>query len=257
MPPTSTSCTPTGGPVTGGTEVTITGTGLNTVEAVLVGGNEADIVGTPSATTLTFITPPAAAPGNQSVAVYDGVEAVVAGTQFAYAAVPANDVLVTQLAGRYALDVNTGTYDSPTWTRVRGVTTIQRTMNYTNEDDSDTDSGQWDSTLDTSLGWTITGTCKRGRGKISGTFDPGQEALRVAGDALGAAHIVDVRFYDRAATSVADEAKRGFATSQWAPQGGNKTGDKVNFTLTGQGALVDIDNPVIADPSLAGPYAAA
>jgi hypothetical protein len=256
MAPTITSFTPAGGPVTGGTEVTITGTGLDDVTVVLVGNDEAEIVGTPTATSLTFRTPAGPA-GNAAVAVYDGTEMVAAGAQFAYAAVPADDVLVTQLAGRYALDVNTGTYDTPTWLRVRGVTTIQRAMNYTNEDDSDTDSGAWDSTLDTSLGWTITGTCKRGRGKVSGAFDPGQEALRVAGDSLGAAHVVDVRYYDRAAVSVDDEAKRGFATSQWAPQGGNKTGDKVNFTLTGQGALTDIDNPVIADPSLAGPYAAA
>lgn len=253
---TITSFTPATGPVTGGTEVTVTGTGLTTAEAVLVGDKQAEIVGTPTGTSLTFRTPAGDSAGANEVSISDGTALVVAGTQFTYTAVAANDVLVTQLAGRYAVDVNNGTYDTPDWVRVRGNTGWTLGINYTSEDDSDTDSGDWDATLDTSIGWTLTGGVKRGRGKISGSFDPGQEIIRRASYKLGDDHIVDVRYYDRAATSVEDEAKRGFAKANWAPQGGNKTGDRVNITLTGQGELTDIDNPVIADPTLAGPYAA-
>ena len=253
-----TSYTPTTGPVTGGTECTVTGTGLDTVDVVLVGNRAAQIVGTPTATTVVFRAPAGAATGTADVILGDtsADEFVAAGTQFTYTAAAAADTLITQLAGSKCVDVNTGTYDTPVWTRIRGNTGWKLAPSYTSEDDSDTDSGEWDATLDTSIGWELTGTVKRGRGRVSGVFDPGQEAIRQASLVLGADHIVDVRYYDRAATSVDDEAYRGFAKAQYVPQGGNKTGDKADVTLTGQGPLNKIPNPVIADPSLAGPYKA-
>ena len=53
-----TSYTPTTGPITGGTECTITGTGLDVVTSVLVGDNEAELVSVAGdGTSVVFITP--------------------------------------------------------------------------------------------------------------------------------------------------------------------------------------------------------
>lgn len=244
-----TSYTPETGPVTGGTQVTVTGTGLSTCVAVLVGANEATIIGTPSATTVVFQTPPGAAAGTAKVALYDGTVVVEATDSFTYTAVSADEQLDSTLASKYRLDITAD--GGTTWTKVRGITTIKAGINYSSEDDSDIDSGVWTSTLNTGLGWQLTFTCKRGKGHTSGNYDPGQELVRAASDQLGTPSTVQIRWYDRTG---GPEAYTGFANVQWAPQGGNKTGDKVDVTLNGQGARTVIDNPVIEDPSLAAGY---
>ncbi|MEV7973839.1 IPT/TIG domain-containing protein [Cellulomonas sp. NPDC089187] len=77
--PTITAVTPATGPTSGGTTLTLTGTGLAPVTAVTVGGTPATIVGTPTATTITVTTAAHAAGLVDVVAVLPGADATAAG----------------------------------------------------------------------------------------------------------------------------------------------------------------------------------
>jgi hypothetical protein len=57
VPPTVTAISPDSGPATGGTKVTITGTGFNTGATVLFGGTAATDVRVVTTTTVTATTP--------------------------------------------------------------------------------------------------------------------------------------------------------------------------------------------------------
>lgn len=241
-----TSYTPTTGPETGGTLVDVTGTGLAAVDAVLLDGNPAEIVSV-SATHVIFRTP-AGTVGTADVTLADTAanNFAQAGVDFTYTAVAADEQLVTTLANKFRLDARViGDTD---WTKVRGITTIKPGLDYATEDDSDIDTGIDGATLVTGRTATVTCTVKRGKGVSSGNYDPGQEILREAADAAGTADgTIEIRWYDRTG---GPEAYTAFALAQWSPQGGNKTGDKVDVTLPIQGRRTLIANPVIADSSL-------
>ena len=244
-----TSYTPTTGPTTGGTLCTVTGTGLGTVDVVLVDGDSVPVVGTPTATEVKFRTPAhAAGTGNVTLGDTAADDFAQAATDFTYTAGGADEQLVTTLANKFRLEVNTGTPEAPTWTKVRGITTIKPGLDYSTEDDSDIDTGIDGATLVTGRSASVTCTVKRGKGISTGNYDAGQEALREAADAAGTPEgTVQIRWFDRTG---GPEAYTAFALSQWAPQGGNKTGDKVDVTLPIQGRRTVIANPVLADPAL-------
>jgi len=249
-----TSYTPTTGDTNGGTSCTVTGTGLDVVDAVFVGNTEAEIVGTPTATSLTFKTPAADSAGNQNVTLVDvaGDEAVTAADPFVYTTATTPETLVNTLANKWGVRVRK--LGDTTWTKVRGLTTAKPGLNYSTEDDSDFESGIWQSTFTNGIGWSLGFTVKRGRGATSGNYDPGQQIILAAHDKTGSDSLIEVQWYDRSATSADDEAYQGTTTVEWAPQGGNKTSDKVDVTLNGQGARTKITNPVIGDPTLAAGY---
>jgi hypothetical protein len=245
-----TSFTPTTGYTSGGTTVTITGTGLDVVTSVLMADTNVagTIVGTPTATTVVFKTP-AHAIGTPKVTVSDGNLYVTSSGSFAYTAAPTSEVLVSTTPKKFRIDVNTGTFGSPVWVKIRGIVDFKPNINTTTQDDSDYDSGAWGSDAKTQVKWVNTLTVKRGLGVQTGVYDPGQEVLRAAAPLLDAAGAVDVRWYDRKG---GPEAYRGTAIVSWAPQGGSATAlDTVQITLNGQGAPTTLANPVIADPTLA------
>lgn len=137
----------------------------------------------------------------------------------------------------WRLDVNTGTTAVPVWTQVRAVNSFSPNVNYTTQDASDFDTGDWGSDAVTQRKWQAAAVLLRKH--ASGVYDPGQEALRQAADDVD---LVEVRFYDR--STPAGEAYQGTALVQWAPQGGVGTAlQSVNVTLLGQGARVPIGNP--------------
>lgn len=85
-PAVATSLAPGSGPTSGGTPVVVTGTGFAGTTAVTVGGVPATgVVAAPDGTSVSFVTPPAAAAGAQPVVVTRPAGAVGVGT-FAYVA---------------------------------------------------------------------------------------------------------------------------------------------------------------------------
>ncbi|QKV93119.1 IPT/TIG domain-containing protein [Streptomyces sp. NA02950] len=87
--PTVTGFSPTSGPASGGTAVTITGTSLGTTQSVTFGGIAAPFT-VINSTTVAAITPPTAdgQPGPADVTVTNAAGSATAATQFSYLAAP-------------------------------------------------------------------------------------------------------------------------------------------------------------------------
>lgn len=151
------------------------------------------------------------------------------------------ETLVSTLARKWRLEVNTGTRGAPVWTLVRGVTAFNPTIDTNLEDDNDFDSDGWGSQTKTLMSWALEVTVKRGKGVDTGAYDPGQEAIRVAAESFGADGVVNVRWFDR---DGGPEAYSGDAEVSWSNSGTGTTDlSSADITLTGKGARLAIDNP--------------
>ena len=97
----------------------------------------------------------------------------------------------------WRLEVDTGADPAtPVWTVVRGRTDFTPTLDTTLQDDSDMDSDGYKSQTATAQAWSLTTKVVRKATKdVTPTYDPGQEALRLAAQELGPANSVHVRWY--------------------------------------------------------------
>lgn len=246
-----TSYTPTTGVVTGGTLVTLTGTGVDVCTAVLVGGRQAPIVGTPTTTQVKFVIPGGAAAASVDVELVDtAAPAVVkAGVQFAYTA-STTLARAETLAKKFALDVsaNLAAAIDADFTRVMGIRSLKTVINPVTQGTGTYDSGVWTGSTKTALGWQNDLTVLRAIAADL-TYDPGQTLLFNAHDVTGLAGRVAARWYDR---NGGTEAFKGIADVTWSPQGGdNEQLDLVDIQLLGNGTRTKITNPVLANPALA------
>jgi predicted outer membrane repeat protein len=84
--PPITSVSPNSGPTNGGTRVTITGSSMNYVQTVDFGANSGTIVGTPTAASLTAISPASSVPGAVTIVVTSvyGPGPINSAAQFTY-----------------------------------------------------------------------------------------------------------------------------------------------------------------------------
>jgi hypothetical protein len=148
--------------------------------------------------------------------------------------------LVSYLARKWRVDVNTGTTGSPVWVQVKGITNLTPGTPTTTQDSSDYDSDGWGADEKTMLKWNL-GLSLLRKGVDEATPDPGQEALREKDDQFGAAGTAHVRWYDR---NGGPEAYEGFANVSWEPGGGGTADlESVTVNLTGKGARTSIANP--------------
>jgi len=149
------------------------------------------------------------------------------------------------LNSKWWLDVNSASYDTPTWVPVAGIMEFKPNKEATLQDDSDFDGGGWKSSVATALAWTIELKLKRAPTVASATaYNAGQEALRTASDLLGSAGRVDVSWYEITASGPKTEAYRGYATVSWSDDGGGMDATStVTCTLTGQGARTTFTHP--------------
>jgi len=145
--------------------------------------------------------------------------------------------MTTSLARRFKVDVSA---DGISWLPFKGITDFAPKENPTMQSTADYDNDGFDSSEKTLTGWAV--TVKAHREMTSGVFDPGQELVRARQfkfDELARAYI---RYYDR---NGAPEAKQGRAVVAWDQ---TKTGvadiEEVTATFTGDGAIVDIENPI-------------
>lgn len=160
--------------------------------------------------------------------------------------VPAREPLGASTLNRmWYLDIDTGAAGTPAWTPVQGITEFQPALEPQLQDDGDFDSGGYGSSTSTGINWSLTGKVAR---KVTvadeTTYDPGQEALRLAGEQVGVGNSVHIRFYEMTPTGPRVEAYEGNAAVTWSPDGGDKTAlNIVSFTLTGQGKRTAITHP--------------
>ncbi|MFJ2292094.1 phage tail tube protein [Streptomyces sp. NPDC087894] len=148
----------------------------------------------------------------------------------------------TALARRWALDLNLGTDDVPDWQRVIGVTDFSPAAEPNIEDSSDYDSDGWAGNTKTGQSWELGVTINRRINDSVKTYHPTHEAFRLASFAYGSASLAHIRYMDR---NGLPEAYEGKALVTWAPSGGEYTAlDQVEMTLTGDGPLTPITNPL-------------
>ncbi len=150
---------------------------------------------------------------------------------------------VTALARRWALQLDmSAAKDGSDWQTVIGVTEFNPAAEPNIEDSSDYDSGGWAGNTKTGQSWELGVTINRRINDQTKVYHVTHEALRVAAFAFGSASQVHVRYYDRDGLP---EAYEGTALVTWAPSGGEYTAlDQVELTLTGDGPLLLITNPV-------------
>ncbi|WUI02109.1 IPT/TIG domain-containing protein [Spirillospora sp. NBC_00431] len=235
-----TGITPNTGPTTGGTVHYITGTDLNLVTNVTIGGTVCPLFEDLSGT-LMKVTSPAGTAGAKDVVLSPGAVTLAGG--FTYAATTGTEQLRSTLARKWKLDINTGTVESPVWTPVRAIGELKPNIESNMEDDSDYDSDGWASETKTQMKWSLETKVLRKVGVTSENYDPGQEALRAAADQFGSPGTPQVRWYDR---DGGPEAYSGFASVSWEPEGGEaKDLDTVTIKMSGQGKRTTITNPAL------------
>ncbi|MEX3206080.1 phage tail tube protein [Streptomyces acidiscabies] len=150
---------------------------------------------------------------------------------------------ITALARRWRLEIDmSAAKDGGDWQLVPGVTEFTPAAEPNIEDSSDYDSGGWAGNTKTGQSWELGTTINRRINDQVKVYHPTHEALRGAAYGFGSASQVHVRYYDRDGLP---EAYEGTAIVTWAPSGGEYTAlDQVEVTLTGDGPLLLITNPV-------------
>lgn len=235
-----TSIYPASGSAGGGETVSITGSDLDTATSVKFGTTDATSFEAVTDSLIRAVVPAHAA-GAVDVVVSDGVAPATLTAAYTYSAVDATEQLVSTLARKFKLEVNTGTVSVPVWTPVRAIADLKPAVDTNLEDDADYDAEGWGSDTKTQLKWSLEVKLGRKIGFSTGVYDPGQEALRTAATKFGQLGTVQVRWYDR---NGGPEAYSGFATVSWEPEGGDtKALDMATAKLSGSGARVDITNP--------------
>lgn len=238
---TITSVSPASGPQAGGTIVRITGTDLDTVTGVTFDGVAATAFEIENAFLITATVPPGDAVAAVDVTVDDGIAPATLAAGYSYTANATNEQLVSTLARKFKVEVNTGTTAAPTWTPVRAIADLKPAVETNLEDDSDYDGEGWASETKTQLKWSLEIKVGRKIGFTTGVYDPGQEALRAAATQFGQGGTVELRWYDR---NGGPEAYQGFGNVSWEPEGGDsKTLDMVTIKVSGSGERRDIVNP--------------
>lgn len=147
---------------------------------------------------------------------------------------------------KYYLDVVDPDASGPgdEWVGVFGLQEgTPRPSEATTQDDSDFDGEGYKSQTVTALTWGFDGKVLR---KLDGsdqtTYDPGQEILRKAAERVGAR--IKFRYYEMEPDGPRIEAKTGWGTPTWAPDGGNMESlDAVAFTITGRGKPLSTVHP--------------
>ncbi len=150
---------------------------------------------------------------------------------------------------KWFLDVDTDPTGSATWVGVFGVTEFKFNLEPNLEDDSDFDSGGFQSETKTAEKWAVeTKVARKVTAADPTAYDPGQEFLRVAAiGKMGPANSVHIRFYEMEPGGPRIEAYDGLAAVTWSPEGGEMTAlDMVAVTLSGQGQLIAITHPTLS-----------
>lgn len=144
------------------------------------------------------------------------------------------------------VDANDGV-GTASWLPVLGITNLTPNFDNANlEDDSDFDSGGFQSQTKTASGWSMQLTVARKSTVVDQTaYDPGQEHLRTKSiGKFGPSNSVYVRIYEMEPDGPRVEAYYGRASVSWQDQGGAETAlSTVQVTLTGQGELAPIAHP--------------
>lgn len=148
---------------------------------------------------------------------------------------------------KWYLDVNTAASGAvAAWVPVSGITDFKPGRDGNMEDDSDFDSGGFQSETKTAEKWSADVKLMRKVTTASATaYDPGQETLRLKSyGKFGVANSVEIRYYEMEPEGPRIEAYQGRCAVAWSDDGGGMTALSTSTVkLSGQGALVAIAHP--------------
>ncbi|MBL1100148.1 phage tail tube protein [Streptomyces coffeae] len=151
---------------------------------------------------------------------------------------------VTALARRWRLEVNMGTAEAADWQLCPAITSFEWSAEPNHEDSSTYDDDGWAGNTKTGQAWEVQATFNRKTSTDFTAYHPVHEKLRAVAMGWGADSEVPVRWMDR---NGLPEAYQGSALVEWAPSGGETNDlDQVEVTLTGNGPLSQITNPLAA-----------
>lgn len=145
---------------------------------------------------------------------------------------------------KYFVDVQDPDVAPGIWVGVFGIQEFKpRPSEPTTQDDSDFDGEGYKSQAVTALTWGGDGKLIRKTTNSDQTaYDPGQEILRKVSDRIGGRLMF--RYYEMEPDGPRVEAKAGWGTVTWTPDGGSMESlDTVAFTVTGRGKPSDITHP--------------
>ena len=146
----------------------------------------------------------------------------------------------------YGLDVNLGTYASPSWQPIRRISGWAPAFAaITSPTDTYDDRGAPNEDV-TGRGFSASFTVQANRSLSTGLYLPEVEAILAASKATLAAATLDVRYYHKPDTGAAapNDAGRATCRVEAARQNtGNADTEVWSVTLTGKGKVLDIVNP--------------
>lgn len=150
---------------------------------------------------------------------------------------------------KYYLDVMDPD-DPGSWVGVFGIQESKpRPGEGSTQDDSDMDGEGYKSNVVTALTWGFDGKVIRKTTNSDPTaYDPGQEILRKVAERVGGR--IMFRYYEMEPDGPRVEAKTGWGTVTWTPDGGNMESlDTVAITITGRGKPTSTQHPEAAPAS--------
>lgn len=157
----------------------------------------------------------------------------------------------------YGLDVNLGTFASPTWQSFRRISGFQPTPTPTTQDAQTYDDFGAQNSDVTGWSWALAFNVLVNRAITTGLYLPEVEYLlaRTRPSAKGEAAVADVRWYHKPESGAANpnDAGRGFCTVSYQRQNTGADGaiEQFAFTLTGKGPYTEITNPFVSTPTAA------
>lgn len=146
-------------------------------------------------------------------------------------------------AGRYGVQVNTGTTQAPVWTFINGLTNFEPKFDPKLEDDSDISSNGWESQAVAGNAFSVDfeGLVKGADAGSTFTADPGMQRLVAASQETGSDAHVHVRYWR---TDELDEAFEFRAAVKASLKGGKPNElQKFSGNLTGRGKPTAIEKP--------------
>lgn len=157
----------------------------------------------------------------------------------------------------YAVDINTGTTETPAWQTIRFSSAINPQVTEVFKDGATYDDEGAPHQIKTAESWTVSATIQAHR-QSDGTFLPEVEALLAATrpDATGTAATREFRWYDDPVNQNPnpDEAYQGTGTVNMTRQNtGNDDLGGWAMTVTGQGRRTHIANPSTATSASGAP----
>lgn len=149
----------------------------------------------------------------------------------------------------YGVDINLGTFASPSWQSIRRLSGYNHTPTPISQDAQTYDDKGSPNADVTGWGWALAFETHVNRSITTGLYLPEIEALfaRTRPDAIAELAVVDVRWYHKPGTGTPNplDAGRGFGTVGITRQNTGPDGaiEKVAWALTGKGAYTPIANP--------------